>query len=147
MRDGADGERRGERGDLAGEGEEAEELGDLVGRAHAREHRAARRLDRARGEADQNGEGEIDLLAGRGERRAPGQLRRDGNDEQHVVAIDRQHADRGGDEQAERRDDHPFRASGVVEQAAEHRAERAGDDEDDAEQAELLAPQPNTVAA
>ena len=54
-----------------------------------------------------------------------------------MAPVDRQHADRGGDEQAERAGDHRFRAAAVVEQAAEHGADRAGDGEDDAEQAEL----------
>src|SRR5262245_15921977 len=68
VRDRADGERRRERRDLSGEREEAEELGDFVGRAHARKQRAARGLDRPRGDADQHGEDEIDLLAYRRER-------------------------------------------------------------------------------
>ena len=96
----ADGERGGEGGDLAGEREEAEELRGLLGRAEPRQERAARRLDRPRGKPDEDGEGEIDLLANRGERRAARRLGLDGMNEQHMGLVDRKHADRGENEQA-----------------------------------------------
>src|SRR5579885_2804626 len=54
------------------------------------------------------------------------------------MGIDREHAERGGNEQKERRRDHPLRASHVVEKAADDAAQGAGDDEDDGENAELL---------
>src|SRR5262249_7726626 len=78
------------------------------------------------------------FLAERGERGASLRLRLDGDDEQHMVLIDREHAERGGDEQKERRRDHPFRTPDIVKKAAEQAAEGAGDDEDDSEDAELL---------
>ena len=86
---------------------------------------------------DKNGEGEIDLLAHRGEGRAVWELGLDGKPEQHMVAVDRQHANRRQHEEQQRPDDHALGAHAVVEHAAESGANRAGDGEDDAEQAKL----------
>ena len=99
------------------------------------------------GKPDENGEGEIDLLADGSERRAPRKLRLDRLREQHVVLVDRQDADRSKDEDEERRGDHGLRPEPVVEDAAERRADGAGNGEDDAERPSSAAPQPNTLAA
>src|SRR3989304_3754519 len=81
--------------------------------------RAARRLDRPCGKPDENGEGEIDLLACGGKERAAGKPRLDRQHKQYVIAVDRKHTDRGRDEEKKREDDHGFRACPIVEHAAE----------------------------
>ena len=105
-------------------------------------------LDRPRGEPDQDGEGEIDLLADRGERRAAGELRLDGKQEQDVARIDRKHADRRENEQAQRPADHVLGAEAIVEQRRRSAAPtvpatvRMMPNRPSSE-----APQPNTLAA
>src|SRR3989304_3264651 len=79
----------------------------------------ARARERTGGQADENGEGEIDLLACGGKERAAGKPRLDRKHKQYVIAIDRQHTDRGRDEEKKREDDHGFRACPIVEHAAE----------------------------
>src|SRR5262249_2292144 len=105
----------------------------LLGRAEPRQERAARCLDRPRGKPDEDGEGEIDLLADRRERRAARRLWLDGMNEQHVGLIDRKHADSGENEKQKAPADHTLRAEVIVERAAKRRADGAGEGEDDAE--------------
>ena len=79
-------------------------------------------------------------------RKAAAPRRRGRNDEQDVVAPKRQDTEADQRQHGDRTQDDGLGAETVVEPAADEGAEGAGDGQQDAEDAELVARQPNTPA-